>query len=65
VSVKYWTSAVPSDTELRSASLRHCLWIGVFAYAFYTLMLEVTAPPSPGAEKSPAQTPMSSRAPAR
>lgn len=46
MSVKYWTSAVPSDTELRSESLRHCLWIGVFAYALYTLVLEVTAPPS-------------------
>ncbi|WP_028669160.1 GGDEF domain-containing protein [Saccharospirillum impatiens] len=37
---------MPSDAELRSQSLRHCLWIGVFAYALYTLVLEVTAPPS-------------------
>ncbi len=46
VSVKYWTSAVPSDAELRSQSLRHCLWLGLFAYGLYTLVLEVTAPPS-------------------
>lgn len=37
---------MPSDTDLRSQSLRHCLWIGLFAYALYTLVLALTAPPS-------------------
>jgi len=43
MTVKFWPTAVPGDSELRSLSLRMSLWVGMIAYGIYILALEFTA----------------------
>lgn len=43
MSVNTWSTAVPSDTELRAKSLHASLWAALLAYGVYTLALIVTA----------------------
>ncbi|GGX73394.1 GGDEF domain-containing protein [Saccharospirillum salsuginis] len=43
MTVKFWPTAVPGDSELRSLSLRMSLWVGLIAYGIYILALEFTA----------------------
>lgn len=43
MTVKFWPTAVPGDTELRNLSLRMSLWVGWAAYGIYILALELTA----------------------
>ncbi len=43
MTAKFWPASVPSDSELRNLSLRMSLWVGLIAYAIYTLALYTTA----------------------
>lgn len=43
MSANNWSTAVPSDTELRAKSLRASLWAALLAYSVYILALIMTA----------------------